>query len=52
MAHKVIETLRYTEVVYYDDSGSEVHRERNHDDSLWDDSEPIELTDEEREDYL
>lgn len=48
MAHKVIETLRYTEVVYYDDSGAEVHRERNHDDSLWDDSEPIELTDEER----
>ena len=52
MAHKIIETLRYTEEVFYDDAGNEVARERRHDDSLWDESSPIELTDQEREDYL
>lgn len=52
MAHKIIETLTYTEVVFYDDNGDEVHRERRHDDTMWDESSPMDLTDDEREDYL
>lgn len=50
--YKRVETLHYTEVVYYDGGGSEVARVRNYDDTLWDESGPEELTDEEREDYL
>lgn len=52
MAHKVVETLTYTEVVYYDDNGNEVARERNYDDSLYDESDNQELTEQERADYL
>lgn len=50
--YKKVETLHYTEVVYYDDDGKEVTRVRNHDDHLYDESGPEPLTDEEREDYL
>lgn len=52
MAHKVLEIMRYTEWVYYDDSGVEVDRERNWDDSLYDEEKPIELTEDERAEWL
>ena len=52
MAHKIIVTMQYTEVVYYDDDGNEVGRETMSDDHCYDSSPPEELTDEEREDWL
>jgi hypothetical protein len=52
VGYKKIETLQYTEVVYYNNDGNEVARERNYDDTLWDESGPHDLTDQEREDYL
>lgn len=52
MSHKIAQQILYTEIVYYNDDGNEVARERQHDDHLWDDNGPEELTDTEREDYL
>lgn len=52
MAHKTRHTMQYTEVVYYDDDGNEVARERLHDDHTYDEGSPEELTDEEREDWI
>ena len=51
MAHKIIETRQYTEIVYYGDDGEEVARVQQ-DDHLYDSGSPEELTDEEREDWL
>ena len=51
-AHKIVETRQYTEVVYYDDNGDEVARDHQNDDHLYDDAPPVELTEEEREDWL
>lgn len=52
MAHKVTNTMTYTEVVYYDDDGNEVARDRQFDDTLHDEGKPEPLTDTEREDFL
>lgn len=52
MAHKIRETIQYHEVVYYNDDGEEVARERIHDDSSYDADPPQELTEQEREDWL
>ena len=52
MAHKIIETRQYTEIVYYGDDGEEVARDVQQDDHLYDSGSPEELTDEEREDWL
>ena len=52
VAHKIIETRQYTEIVYYSDDGEEVARDVQHDDHLYDSGSPEELTDEEREDWL
>jgi hypothetical protein len=52
VGHKVTERYLHSEVVYFDDDGNEVARERIHDDSLWDVGGPEELTDAERDDYL
>jgi hypothetical protein len=50
--YKVRETLKYTETVYYDESGEEVFRDRNHDDWLYDTDKPQPLSDSEMEDYF
>lgn len=52
MAHKIREIRQYSEMVYYDDDGNEVARERVYDDHLYDTEAREELTDQEREDYL
>lgn len=49
---KMIQTFTYTEVVYYDANGNEVHRERNYDDSLYDETGSLPLSDTELEDYF
>lgn len=51
-AHKMIETIQYTEIVYYNDKGDEVARERMHDDAAYDAEGPFDLTEQEREDWL
>lgn len=50
--YKVEYIMQYTEVAYYDSDGVEVEREVLNDVTLWDESQPIELTDEEIEDYF
>lgn len=50
-AHKIENTMQYTEVVYYDDDGNEVARDRLYDDGLYDSSRPVELSEEERKEY-
>lgn len=49
--YKVVETMKYTETVYYDADGEEVARERNHDDWTHDSTSPEPVTEEELEDY-
>lgn len=49
---KVVETYKYTEVVYYNGNGEEEARDRNHDDWLYDASSPQELTEQEIEDWM
>lgn len=50
-AHKIEHTMQYTEVTYVDDDGNEIDRVRVHDDHTYDSSEPVELTEDEREEW-
>lgn len=50
MATVIIERYMYTEEVYYDDSGVELGRARQFDDTFWD-QETRDMTPEEREDW-
>lgn len=49
---KIDEIRQYTESVYFDADGTEVHRERNYDDFWFDSGEPEPLTDDEMEDFF
>lgn len=51
-AHKIREIRKYSEIVYYDDEGIEIARETQNDDYLYDTDAPIELDEEERNDFL
>lgn len=50
--YKIREKIQYSEDVYYDGDGEEVARVRIHDDAVYDESNPVDLTDQEIEDYL
>lgn len=50
--YKVIETRQYTEVVIYDAAGTEVARERQFDNHLYDSTDRVPLTDDEIEDHF
>lgn len=52
MAHKQVHIMQYSEIVYYDDDGNEVARDRQHDDHTYDVGPEEELTEQEREDWL
>ena len=52
MAYKIKRTMKYTEIAIIDDDGNEVATERMWDDSLWDESPRMELSEQERDDYL
>lgn len=49
--YKIVEQRMYTEVVYYTDDGSEVGRETQFDDHLYDSGDRESLTDQEIEDW-
>lgn len=52
MATATEEKYIYTEIVFRDDDGNEVGRERQYDDAWWDTGETREMTEDERMDYL
>jgi hypothetical protein len=49
--YKIIEQRMYTEVVFYNDDGTEAGRETHFDDHLYDSSGKESLTDSEMEDW-
>lgn len=49
---KVIQTFAYTEVVYHDADANEVYRERHYDDSLYDETGRLPLSESELDEYF
>lgn len=47
-----VEEIRYTEVVYLNAEGEELDRYRRDDDMLYDATEPVRLTEEERTQWI
>lgn len=49
---KTVERFMYSEIVYHDEDGTEVARERLYDDAWYDTAETEPMTEEEIEDYI